>query len=112
MIRNTGTQLAMSFMTGFMGGASQALADAETTSTIGVNGQVTKTVVGSGAKNAAFQGAASSATKLSDYYNKQLENIVPAIRVDSGVEVVFIVMQGVKLYGLSVDNSVASAYLD
>ena len=112
VIRNTGTQLAMSFMTGFMGGASQALADAETTSTIGVNGQVTKTVVGSGAKNAAFQGAASSATKLSDYYNKQLENIVPAIRVDSGVEVVFIVMQGVKLYGLSVDNSVSSAYLD
>jgi len=112
VIRNTGSQLALSFMSGFMGGASQAMADSETTAVTGINGQIARNVTGNTGKNAAFQGLATSASKLSEYYNKQLENIVPAVKVDAGVDVYFIVLEGVKINGLTTDSNDFFNYLD
>ena len=41
---------------------------------------------------AAFQGLAQSAAQMSKYYEDQLEKIVPAVKVDAGVDVYFIVL--------------------
>jgi len=112
IIRNTGSQLALSFMSGFMGGASRALADSQTTAVVGENGQISRNVTGSTATNAEFSGLASSASKLSEYYNKQLEEIIPAIKVDAGVDVYFVVLEGVKINGLTTDSSNAFTYID
>ena len=112
VIRNTGSQLALSFMSGFMSGGSQAMADSETTAVTGENGQISRNVTGSIGKNAIFSGLAKSASSLSEYYNKQLENIVPAIKVDAGVDVYFIVLEGVKINGLTTDSANSFNYLD
>ena len=112
VVRNTGGQMAMSFMTGVMGGASQALADSQTTVVSGDNGQVARNVTGSRAKNAAFQGLAQSAAQMSKYYGDQLEKIVPAIKVDAGVDVYFIVLEGVEVHGLKKDISRSAGFID
>jgi CheY-specific phosphatase CheX len=112
VVRNTGSQLALSFMSGFMGGASQALADSQTTAVVGENGQISRNVTGSTATNAEFSGLANSASKLSEYYNKQLEEIIPAVKVDAGVEVYFIMLEGVKVNGLTTDGSNSFNYID
>ena len=112
VIRNTGSQLALSFMSGFMGGASQALADSQTTAVVGENGQISRNVTGSTATNAEFSGLANSASKLSEYYNKQLQEIIPAVKVDAGVDVYFIILEGVRINGLTTDSNNAFNYID
>jgi CheY-specific phosphatase CheX len=112
VVRNTGTQLALSFMSGFMGGAAQALADSQTTAVVGENGQISRNVTGSTGTNATFSGLANSASKLSEYYNKQLQEIVPAVRVESGVDVYFVVLEGVKINGLTTDSNNAFNFID
>jgi DNA-binding transcriptional MerR regulator len=112
VVRNTGGQMAMSFMTGVMGGASQAMADSQTTVVSGDNGQVARNVTGSRAKNAAFQGMAQSAAQMSKYYEDQLEKIVPAVKVDAGVDVYFIVLEGVEVHGLKKDDPRSVGFID
>jgi hypothetical protein len=112
VVRNTGGQMAMSFMTGVMGGASQALADSQTTVVGGDNGSVARNVTGSRAKNAAFQGLAQSAAQMSKYYEDQLEKIVPAVKVDAGVDVYFVVLEGVEIHGLKKDISRPVDFID
>ena len=112
VVRNTGSQLALSFLSGFMSGGSQALANQQTTSELGVNGQITSTVTGSTAKNAEFSGFAAAAGKMSDYYSKQFEQIIPAIKVDAGVDVYFVVLEGVKINGLTTDSHNSFNYID
>ena len=112
VVRNTGGQMAMSFMTGVMGGASQAMADSQTTVVSGDNGHVERNVTGSRAKNAAFQGLAQSAAQMSKYYEDQLEKIVPAVKVDAGVDVYFIVLEGVEVHGLKKDNFSPVGFID
>ena len=112
VVRNTGGQMAMSFMTGVMGGASQAMADSQTTVVSGDNGTVARNVTGSRAKNAAFQGLAQSAAQMSKYYEDQLEKIVPAVKVDAGVDVYFIVLEGVEVHGLKKDNYRSLGFID
>ena len=112
VVRNTGSQLALSFLSGFMSGGAQALANQQTTSELGTNGQITSTVTGSTGKNALFSGFAASAGKMSDYYSKQLEQIIPAIKVDAGVDVYFVVLEGVKINGLTTDGNNSFNYID
>ncbi|MBI4309626.1 MAG: hypothetical protein HY591_04775 [Candidatus Omnitrophica bacterium] len=99
VLRNTGKALALSFMGGFMAGGAQAIADSEVTSTRTPDG-VTREVQGNAAKNAVFSGLAKSAGRMSDYYGKQAENLVPAVHVRSGANVYFIVQKGVSIDGL------------
>lgn len=112
VVRNTGGQMAMSFMTGVMGGASQAMADAQTTVVASDNGHMARNVTGSRAKNAAFQGLAHSAAQMSKYYEDQLEKIVPAVKVDAGVDVYFIVLEGVEVHGLKKDDLHPLGFID
>ncbi|MBF0485817.1 MAG: TraB/VirB10 family protein [Candidatus Omnitrophica bacterium] len=105
VVRNTGKQLAMAFMSGFVGGGSEALADSETTTVEGQYGTLRRNVTGDVSRHAGFSGLAQSAAQLSKYYMDQLEKIVPAVKVDAGVEVYLIVLEGVKVYGLTKDDS-------
>ncbi len=100
VVRNTGAIMAMSFMTGFLSGASQAFADSETTAVVGENGSVHRNTTGSASRQAAFQGMSESARNMSGYYQKQSEGIVPAIKVDAGTEVYLVVLEGVSVHGL------------
>lgn len=112
VVYNAGRQLAMSFMTGFTGGAAQAMADAQTTTVMGDNGYMTRNVTGSRTKNAGFQGLAQSAAQMSKYYEDQLGNIVPAVKVEAGVDVYFIVLEGTAVYGLKKSAVMPVRYAD
>lgn len=112
VVRNTGGQMAMSFMTGVMGGASQAMADAQTTVVSTDNGGAARNVTGSRAKNAAFQGLARSAAQMSKYYEDQLDKIIPAVKVEAGVDVYLIVLEGVEVHGLKKDISRPAGFID
>ncbi len=112
VVRNTGGQMAMAFMTGFMGGASQAMADAQTTATVGGYGRVSRNVTGSPVKNAGFQGLAQSAAQMSKYYEDQLGKIVPAVKVDAGVDVYLIILEGVEIHGLKKDSLRPADFVD
>ena len=111
-VENTGKQLGMSFISGFMSGASQAFADAETTSIIGAEGQASRIVTGNSTKNATFQGLASSASQLSEHYQKQLEKIVPAVQIESGKTVYFYVQKGVTIEGLKKSDNLTVQFID
>lgn len=104
VVRNTGAIMAMSFMTGFLSGASQAFADSETTAVAGENGSIHRNTTGNASRQAAFQGMSESARNMSAYYQKQSEGIVPAIKVDAGTEVYLVVLEGVSVHGLENNN--------
>ena len=112
VVRNTGGQMGMSFMTGVMGGASQAMADAQTTVVSSDNGHTARNVTGSRAKNAAFEGLARSAAQMSKYYEDQLEKIIPAVKVEAGVDVYLIILEGVKVHGLKKNERYFPGFID
>jgi type IV secretory pathway VirB10-like protein len=112
VVRNTGGQLGMSFMTGFMGGASQAMADAQTTTVTTEGGHAARNVTGSRSRNAAFQGLAQSASQMSKYYEDQLEKIVPAVRVEAGADVYLVILEGVEVHGLKNDDHRGPGFID
>ena len=99
VIRNTGAKLAATFMSGFLSGAAQGMSEGEVTSTVS-DGKVAKNVTGSEGRYAMFQGLSKSAGQLSEYYGGQAEAIVPAVRVEPGVEVYLVILEGVKINGL------------
>lgn len=111
-VENTGKQLGLSFLSGFMSGASQAFADSETTTLVGSNGQVSKAVTGDSGKNASFQGLATSASQLSQYYQGQLEKVVPAVQIDPGKTVYFYVQKGVTVEGLKLTDNLTVQFID
>lgn len=112
VVRNTGAQMAASFMTGFLGGASEAVAQGETTAVRSESGRVSRNVTGSTGRYAAFQGLSTSAAQLSKYYADQLSAIVPAVRVEAGVDVYLIILEGVRINGLKINKSTDTHYLD
>ena len=83
-----------------MAGGSSALADSEVTSVSGRFGSVERSITGDAGKHALFTGLAKSAGDLSQYYEKQAENIIPAVHIPSGQNVYFVVQKGVKINGL------------
>ncbi len=101
VVYNSGRELALSFMGGFMSGGAQALADNDTVTTRTPEGYVSKEISGDVAHHAIFSGLSQSAGKLSDYYAKQAENLVPAVHIQNGATVYFIAQKGVKIHGLS-----------
>ncbi len=112
VVRNTGAQMAASFMSGFLGGASQAVADGETTVTTSSSGRVARNVTGNISRHAAFQGLSQSASQLSKYYSDQLSSIVPAVRVEAGMDVYLIILEGVRINGLQINQSLDVRYFD
>ena len=101
IIYNTSRQLALSFMGGFVSGGAQAMADSQMTTHRTLQGDTSRDVTGSPSKTALFSGLAQSAGKLSEYYQKQAEELVPAVHIKNGAKVFFIVQKGVTINGLA-----------
>lgn len=112
VVYNTGRQLALGFLGGFVSGGAQAIADAQVTTHKTLQGDTSKDVTGSPSKNALFSGLAQSAGKLADFYSKQAQDLVPAVHINNGVKVFFIVQKGVTINGLAKSNFIHQHYMD
>ena len=112
VIYNTGRQLALSFMGGFVSGGAQALADSQVTTHKTLQGDSSKEVTGSPGQNALFSGLAKSAGDLASFYGKQAEELVPAVHIKNGAKVFFIVQKGVTIYGLPKNNFDLKHFVD
>ena len=105
LIYNTGKQLSMNFLSGFLAGGSEALSQAETSTVTGAYGQTSKNVTGNTGRYSMFSGLANSAQGMSSYYQKQLEAMIPAVKIEAGKKAVLVIQKGVQIEGLEVTNS-------
>ncbi|TRZ48343.1 hypothetical protein D4Q80_04080 [bacterium] len=105
LIYNTGRQLSLDFLSGFLAGGAEALSQAETSTIVGAYGQTSKNVTGNTGRYAMFSGLANSAQGMSSYYQKQLEAMIPAIKIEAGKKAVFVIQKGVQIEGMEVPGS-------
>jgi hypothetical protein len=99
-------------MGGFVAGGAQSIADSEVTTHQTIQGDTSRTVTGSGAKNALFSGIAQSSGKLAQFYEKQAEELIPAVHIKNGGTVYFIVQKGVTINGLAKNNFDHKRFMD
>ena len=104
LIYSTGRQLSLNFLSGFLAGSSEALSQAETSTVVGAYGQTSRNVSGDTGRYAMFSGLANSAQGMSNYYQKQLDAMIPAVKIEAGKKAVFVVQKGVQIEGLQVSN--------
>jgi len=104
LIYNTGRQLSLNFLSGFLAGSSEALSQAETSTVTGAYGQTSRNVTGDTGRYAMFSGLANSAQGMSNYYQKQLDAMIPAVKIEAGKKAVFVVQKGVEIEGLKISN--------
>ncbi len=102
LIYNTGRQLSLDFLSGFLAGGAEALSQAETSTVVGAYGQTSKNVTGNTGRYSMFSGLANSAQGMSSYYQKQLEAMIPAVKIEAGKKAVFVIQKGVQIEGLEV----------
>ncbi len=102
LIYNTGRQLSLDFLSGFLAGGAEALSQAETSTVTGAYGQTSRNVTGNTSRYAMFSGLANSAQGMSSYYQKQLEAMIPAVKIEAGKKAVFVVQKGVQIEGLEI----------
>ena len=100
LIYNTGKQLSLSFLSGFLAGGAEALSQAQTSTVVGAYGQTSQNVTGNASNYATFSGLANSAQGAASYYQKQLEAMIPAIRIEAGTKVTLVIQKGVEIEGL------------
>ncbi len=104
VVRKDTTALGMAALTGFLEGAGQALARAESTITISpFTGTTTTTVNGNIGKYAGYAGLAKTANRLARHYLTIARYLTPAIHVPSNVDVHLVMLQGVTIEGLHAD---------
>jgi len=111
LIYNTGRQLGLDFLSGFLAGGSEALSQAETSTVVGAYGQTSKNVTGNTGRYSMFSGLANSAQGMSSYYQKQLEAMIPAVKIEAGKKAVFVIQKGVEIEGLEVSAD-SFGYID
>ncbi len=105
VVRKDTTALGMAALTGFLEGAGQALARAESTISISpFTGTTTTTVNGNVAKYAGYAGLAKTANRLARHYLTIARYLTPAIHVPSNVDVHLVMLQGVTIEGLHADD--------
>ena len=100
VIYNTGRQMGLNFLSGFLAGGAEALSQAETSTVVGAYGQASRNVTGDTGRYAMFSGLAKSAEGMSGYYQKQLETMIPAVKIEAGKSVIFVIQKGVQIEGL------------
>ena len=105
------SMVTLGFMSGFTAGMSEALAQAETTSTTSESGQVARNVTGNIGQYGAFSGLARSASDLSEYLAKKRDQLVDAIMVKPGAKVIVVMQKGMVIDGLE-KNSYRSGHID
>lgn len=104
LIYNTGRQLGLDFLSGFLAGGSEALSQAETSTVTGAYGQTSRNVTGNASRYSMFSGLANSAQGMSSYYQRQLEALIPAVKIDAGKKVILVIQKGVRIEGLKVSG--------
>jgi hypothetical protein len=104
LIYNTGKQLSLNFLSGFLAGGAEALSQVETSTVTGAYGQTSKNVTGNTGRYSMFSGLARSAEGMSSYYQKQLEAMIPAVKIEAGKKAVFVIQKGVQIEGLEVPH--------
>ncbi len=104
LVRKDTTALGMAALTGFLEGAGQALARAESTVTISPFTGTTTTVNGNVAKYAGYAGLAKTANRLARHYLTIARYLTPAIHVPSNIDVHLVMLQGVTIEGLHADD--------
>jgi hypothetical protein len=97
LVEREGPYLARVSLAGFLHGASAAFAAAQTTTSIGALGNTTTTITGNEALYGALSGLANSANRMAAFYERQLESLVPAIYVPSGLAGSAVIQGGVTL---------------
>jgi len=97
VIRRTGKELSGSFLSGFLSGMSEAFALKETEESTTISGTITSAITGSSTKYGLYSGLSQASEKISDYYAKQLEQIITAVKVEKGKKVYIVVQQGVEV---------------
>lgn len=100
IIEHTGSFLAKVALSAFIQGGAAALAQAETTITTTPLGGTQTTVAGNTAQFAALQGLATTAERMSRFFERQLETLVPVIFVRAGTTGAAVVQNGVTIDGL------------
>src|SRR5437667_4471466 len=100
VIEHTGSFLAKVALSAFIQGGAAGLAQAGTTITTTPLGGTQTTVVGNTAQFAALQGLATTAERMSRFFERQLETLVPVIFVRAGTTGAAVIQNGVTLEGL------------
>ena len=104
LIYNTGKQLSLSFLSGFLAGGAEALSQAEHHYRHWAYGQTSTNVTGNTGRYSMFSGLANSAQGMSSYYQKQLEAMIPAVKIEAGKKVILVIQKGVQIEGLEVTS--------
>jgi hypothetical protein len=105
LIYNTGKQLSLSFLSGFLAGGAEALSQSQTSTTTTALGLNNTNVTGNTSRYAMFSGLANSAQGMSSYYQKQLEAMIPAVKIEAGKKAVLVIQKGVQIEGLEITSS-------
>jgi len=100
IIEHTGSFLAKVAFSAFIQGGAAALAQAETTITTTPLGGTQTSVAGNTAQFAALQGLATTAERMSRFFERQLETLVPVIFVRAGTTGAAVIQNGVTIDGL------------
>ena len=100
IIEHTGSFLAKVALSAFIQGGAAGLAQAGTTITTTPLGGTQTTVVGNTAQFAALQGLATTAERMSRFFERQLETLVPVIFVRAGTTGAAVIQNGVTIEGL------------
>jgi len=112
LIYNTGKQLSLSFLSGFLAGGAEALSQSQTSTTTTALGLNNTNVTGNTNRYAMFSGLANSAQGMSGYYQKQLEALIPAVKIEAGKKAVLVIQKGVQIEGLEIPSSNFSSFDD
>jgi hypothetical protein len=107
LVEREGPYLARVSLAGFLHGASAAFATAQTTTNIGALGNTTTTITGNEALYGALSGFANTANRMAAFYERQLESLVPAVYVPSGLTGSAVIQSGVTLDGVELDHLLA-----
>jgi len=100
IIEHTGSFLAKVALSAFIQGGAAGLAQAGTTVTTTPLGGTQTTVVGNTAQFAALQGLATTAERMSRFFERQIETLVPVIFVPAGATGAAVIQNGVTIDGL------------
>lgn len=100
VIEHTGSFLAKVALSAFIQGGAAGLGQAGTTITTTPLGGTQTTVAGNTAQFAALQGLATTAERMSRFFERQLETLVPVIFVPAGTTGAAVIQNGVTIDGL------------
>ena len=101
---HTGSFLAKTALSAFIGGGAAGLAQAQATITTTPLGGSQTVITGSAPQFAALQGLAATAERMARFFERQIETLVPVIVVPAGSRGAVVIQNGVTIEGLPVTH--------